>query len=203
MSTDHATPDADAGADHDPYDIVPDGFVEAWDAETIPEALDKAEAAPSTTDPREQRRCSNCLAARLTPLSDRHSAHSWECTECHARIDAALPPLTDAARTAGHTPESGRESTHPRCRGCLSTDLYPVPESAPLDVRWACLDCGERFDDALPSRAAVVRGDVTPAEKAAIGEAYAETVTWDGVRKTNVRPVGETESTTLEEVFDG
>ena len=158
MSTDHATPDADAGAEHDPYDIVPDGFVEAWDAETIPEALAKAEAAPSTTDPRDQRRCTACLAARLTPLSDRHSAHSWECTECHARIDAALPPLTDARRQAAHYPMYERAAGEARCRGCLSTALYQVPEAAPCDVRWACLDCGERFDAALPPTIVEKRG---------------------------------------------
>ena len=170
MSTDHATPDADAPDTHDPYGIVPDSFTDDWDADTIPAALAKAEAAPSTTDPAAQRRCTECLAARLTPLSDELSAHSWECTECDARIDAALPPLRDATRTAAHAPETDRESAQPRCRGCLGTYLYPVPETAPLGVRWACLDCGARFDAALPSLLATQRGEATQAEKARIGE---------------------------------
>lgn len=174
MSAQHAPhDDADAPAAVDPYGIVPDSFTDDWDAETIPQALAKAEAAPSTTDPRAQQRCPDCLAARLTPLPDARGA-DWACTECHGRHDAVLPSERDAARQATHAPETERESALPRCRGCLSTRLYPVPESAPADDRWACLDCGAGFDDALPSALATRRGEATSAEKERIGEVMRE-----------------------------
>jgi hypothetical protein len=170
MSAQHAPHDDADGADpHDPYDIVPEGFCENWNADSIPEALANAEAAASTTDPAAQPRCPACLAARLTPLPSADGP-AWECTECKARHDAALPPLRDARRQAAHAPDTEREAALPRCRGCLATRLYPVPERAPLAVRWACLACSERFDDALPSMLATQRGEATSAEKARIGE---------------------------------
>jgi len=64
MSAKHA-PHSDAPAPADPYGIVPDSFVDDWDADSIAEALAKAEAAPSTTDPRAQQRCPDCLGARF------------------------------------------------------------------------------------------------------------------------------------------
>jgi len=172
MSAKHA-PHRDATDPHDPYGIVPDDFCENWNASSIPAALAKAEAAPSTTDPRAQQRCPNCLAARLTPLPDDRGA-DWACTECHGRHDAVLPSERDAARQATHAPDTDRESALPRCRGCLSTRLYPIPESAPADDRWACLDCGAGFDDALPSLLATRRGEATQAEKQRIGEVMRE-----------------------------
>ena len=47
----------DRTTDHDPYNVVPDGFVDAWNSQTsetvttIPEALAVAERAPSSTGP--------------------------------------------------------------------------------------------------------------------------------------------------------
>jgi hypothetical protein len=172
MSAKHA-PHSDAPDPVDPYGIVPDSFTDDWNADSIAEALAKAEAAPSTTDPRAQQRCPDCLAARLTPLPDDRGA-DWACTECHGRHDAVLPSERDAARQADHAPDTDRESALPRCRGCLSTALYPIPERAPLDARWACLDCGERFDTALPSELDTRRGEATKAEKARIGEVMRE-----------------------------
>jgi hypothetical protein len=164
MSAQHAPhDDAEPPATHDPYGIVPDDFCDAWDADSIPEALANAEAAPSTTDPAAQPRCPHCLAARLTPLPSADGP-AWECTECKARHDAALPPLRDARRQAAHAPDTEREAALPRCRGCLATRLYPVPEPAPLEDRWACLECGERFDSALPSQIAEKRGHVDAAD---------------------------------------
>jgi hypothetical protein len=164
MSAQHAPHDDADGADpHDPYDIVPEGFCENWNADSIPEALANAEAAASTTDPAAQPRCPACLAARLTPLPSADGP-AWECTECKARHDAALPPLRDARRQAAHAPDTDREAAQPRCRGCLSTRLYPVPERAPLAVRWACLECGERFETALPPVVVEKRGHVDAAD---------------------------------------
>ncbi len=150
-------------------EIAPDDFCENWNADSIREALANAEAAPSTTDPRAQQRCPSCLAARLTPLPEA-PAYDWACTECNERHAAVLPSQRDAARQASHAAETDRDAARPRCRGCLSTRLYPVPESAPAADRWACLDCGAGFDDALPSLLATLRGEATAAEKARIGE---------------------------------
>jgi len=170
MSAQHARPDdAEPPEPVDPYGIVPDSFTDDWDADSIPEALAKAEAAPSTTDPRDQQRCPNCLTARLTPLPDDRGA-DWACTECNKRHDAVLPSQAEAARQAAHAPDTERDAARPRCRGCLSTRLYPVPESAPAADRWACLDCGAGFDDALPSALDTRRGEATQAEKQRIGE---------------------------------
>jgi DNA-directed RNA polymerase subunit RPC12/RpoP len=198
MSADHAAPDdADAADTHDPYNIVPEGFCDAWNADTIPQALANAESAPSTTDPREQQRCPHCLTVRLTPLPSDQSGADWECTRCTRQFDEPLPSEATAARQAAHAPTTDREAAQPRCRACLSTRLYPAPEAAPIADRWACLDCGAGFDQALPSRRATERGDVTRAEKAAIGDALGEDVTWTELRKREVKPVGDTEATTL------
>jgi ribosomal protein L37AE/L43A len=200
MSAENATADDDAPDSHDPYGIVPEGFTDAWDADSIPQALKNAESAPSTTDPREQQRCPHCLAARLTPLTADYTSDEWECTQCNRRFATPLPSQATAARNAPHAPATDRDAAKPRCRRCLSTALYPAPEAAPIGDRWACLECGAGFDQALPSRAAVVRGDVTAAEKQAIGAAFGRGVSWEGVRKADVKPIGETEEATLEEV---
>jgi ribosomal protein L37AE/L43A len=203
MSAQHAPhDDAAAPAPADPYGIVPDSFTDDWGADSIPEALAKAEAAPSTTDPRAQQRCPDCLAARLTPLTEEYSSGEWACTECHARPAAVLPSQIEAERNAEHFPKHDGDPGSARCRNCLSTALYPFPESAPADDRWGCLDCGAGFDDALPSRRAQQRGEITRAEKRAVGEAFSGAVEWSGVRKPEVEPVGETEQVGFEEVRD-
>jgi len=197
MSAQHAPHDAEAPEPVDPYGIVPEGFLDDWNADSIADALQNAEAAPSTTDQRQQRRCPNCLAARLTPLTDDYSDGEWACTECHARPAAVLPSQADAERQAAHYPKHEGDPGTARCRECLSTALYPFPDSAPADDRWGCLDCGAGFDRALPSRRAQERGEITRAEKDAVGAAFSGSVEWSGVRKAEVEPVGETEATTL------
>lgn len=64
---------------HDPHDLVPDNFVQAWNRQTdatvttIPEALAVAERAPSSTPHGEFRRCPECQSVKV-----RHKCGSRE-----------------------------------------------------------------------------------------------------------------------------
>ena len=179
MSTDHADAvdsDHDAGW-HDPHDIVPDAFRERYShAESVSEALAIAENEASDTDPDEFERCPSCLSVRLrTKPSGKDIPNKvdgdMKCTGCGEHFDNPLPSLVEARRDADHAPDTDRETERQRCRECLSTDLYPVPDRAPaVAVNWVCLDCGSRFDDALPSYNATVRGEASSAERKRIGE---------------------------------
>lgn len=212
MSADHATADDDAPDSHDPYGIVPDDFCENWNAETIPQALSNAESAPSTTAPAERPRCPDCLSVDLTPrashaMTAADSGGGWRCHDCASVVTDALPPLAAARRDAAHAVETDREAVRPRCRGCLSTALYPVPERAPLEVRWGCTACGDTFDEPLPSRRATVRGDLDPPTRTAIREARQQregidAADLESITKADVEPIGETEAVTLGEVTD-
>ena len=53
--------------ENDPFGVVPDGFCDAWGADTIPEALAIAEGAPGTTPNEEKPRCNEpgCWTTRL------------------------------------------------------------------------------------------------------------------------------------------
>ena len=93
------TPDPD---DPDPYDIVPDDFVDRFEgAETIPEALAAAARQPSTTDARDKRRCPECLQCKVRRRRDFTNQtdidDDWKCkeTECCATFDRPVPPAAD------------------------------------------------------------------------------------------------------------
>jgi DNA-binding transcriptional regulator YiaG len=49
----------------DPFDIVPDDFTDAWDASSIPDALERAERGKSTTPASDQPRCPVCKSIRI------------------------------------------------------------------------------------------------------------------------------------------
>ena len=86
--------------EHDPHDIVPDGFCEAYGADTIPEALEIAEQASSTTPDEERYRCPECGSFRITTkqrTQDMEHAVDTEhkCTMCKAHFDKPAPPLSE------------------------------------------------------------------------------------------------------------
>ena len=63
-------------------EIVPEGFVDQWDADSVEEALAKAEAAPTTTE--EVRKCPVCGSQRVYAKTGKPQSHSVD-TEfrCH------------------------------------------------------------------------------------------------------------------------
>jgi DNA-directed RNA polymerase subunit RPC12/RpoP len=94
MSAQHAPHDDGADA-RDPFDIIPPAFDE-WPGDTIAEKLRAAEEAPSSTDPREQQRCPECLARRLRPKFPKSArtpddVPAYVCLTCEASIDRPLP----------------------------------------------------------------------------------------------------------------
>ena len=98
MSADRDFVDDRAPDGHDPYDIVPDGFVDAYDATSIPEALRKAEQAPSRTPTDEMRRCPNpeCHSVRIRikpgdPDRAQRRAGDYTCAECSTHFDTPAP----------------------------------------------------------------------------------------------------------------
>ena len=174
MSADTDFVDDRAPDAHDPYGIIPEGFVDAYDATSIPEALRKAEQADPCTPTDEMKRCPTCLTVRIRikvgdPDRDQRTAGAYTCAECSSHFDEPLPPLADAREQAAHAPTATHDAALPRCQGCLSTDLYPVPERAPaVEARWKCFECGLAFDDALPARNAMA--DADPAARERVGE---------------------------------
>ena len=95
--TDNRTPD------RDPHDIIPDGFLEAYGATSIPEALRKAERAPSTTNPHTQPRCPDCGSIKCIPKPGHHELDAkketdWKCGECGSHFDDRAPSKLEAAK---------------------------------------------------------------------------------------------------------
>jgi len=81
----------------DPHEIIPDGFLDAFDAETPAEALEQAERAPSSTDPEDMRRCRNCWSQKcIRKVADwetiQRKPGAWKCNECQEHQDNPLPP---------------------------------------------------------------------------------------------------------------
>jgi predicted RNA-binding Zn-ribbon protein involved in translation (DUF1610 family) len=95
MSATHAPADADApdddDTDHDPYGIVPEGFCAAWGADSIPEALRRAEQAPSTTVASDRGYCPDCGSVRIAEKPSDNTAQrrreDYECHHCGAHFD--------------------------------------------------------------------------------------------------------------------
>ena len=168
MSTDREFVDDrhDAPDDPDPYDIVPNDFIANWggpEVTTIAGALRVAEQAPSTTPRSEMKRCpaKGCGSVKIRYKPGEEQSNSregiYQCVSCKSHFTTPLPSLNDARRDADHAPETDREAEKPRCPGCESVSLYPVPERAAPDSLWICRDCGDRFDEAAPSQIDKVR----------------------------------------------
>jgi hypothetical protein len=110
MSAQHAPPDPAAWVDdrdtdptdHDPHGIVPDGFVQAWGGTSIPDALRRAEAAPSSTPTLDRGVCPACESQQVSPKagtydSDQRQSGAYKCLECGAHFDSPA----DAADAPG------------------------------------------------------------------------------------------------------
>jgi len=71
----------------DPHGIVPSGFKQQYgNANTLAQAMRNAEAAESTTEGGEKRRCSHCLSICVVEKQDRGIEHArseqFKCSEC-------------------------------------------------------------------------------------------------------------------------
>lgn len=107
MSAQHAPPDPDEwvddrdlGTDHDPHGIVPDDFCDAWDADSIPEALRKAEAAPSSTATYDRYQCPECESVQVASKSEKwaseqRAAGAYKCLDCGSHFAEPLRPDTE------------------------------------------------------------------------------------------------------------
>jgi len=94
----------DREIDHDPYDIVPDGFCENWNATNIPDALANAEEAPSSTPRGELRRCPHCQSVKVRMKKANYELEhmrpeNYRCEECGEHFDDPQRPSDD--RVAG------------------------------------------------------------------------------------------------------
>ena len=103
MSTTRHPPTDGRTPDRDPHGIIPDGFLDAYGASTIPEALDKAERAPSTTNPHTQPRCPDCGSIKCIPKPGHHEMDAkkdtkFSCGECGHHFDQPAPSKLKAAK---------------------------------------------------------------------------------------------------------
>lgn len=91
----------DEAADRDPYGILDDvDFLDDWGADTIEEALAKAEEAPSTTDYDYVRRCPACFSARVVSKcgwtnSPKQKPGDLKCDSCGHHFTETAPILAD------------------------------------------------------------------------------------------------------------
>jgi len=79
--------------------IIPDDFVDAYDADSIPEALRHAEQAPAhdaaDTEDRECPRCSSVRIKRKTGADSQQThATDFVCTHCRTHFDDPEHPET-------------------------------------------------------------------------------------------------------------
>ena len=103
MSAKRHPPTDDRTLDRDPHGIIPDGFLDAYGASTIPEALRKAERAPSTTNPHTQPRCPDCGSIKCIPKPGHHELYAkkdtkFSCGECGHHFDQPAPSKLEAAK---------------------------------------------------------------------------------------------------------
>jgi len=102
MSANTHTPDP-AGRQRDPYGIIPEGFLAAYGATSIPEALRTAEQAPSSTNPYDMSRCPECGSTVVIPkpghreISNKRDG-AYKCGECPAHFDEPAPSKLEAAQ---------------------------------------------------------------------------------------------------------
>jgi len=100
-----------------PDRIVPDGFREAWGAETLEEALRTAEAAPSSTPREEMSRCPRCLSTKV-----RWESGLRKCDECGKHDFNPLPAPAEFDVQRPICPECGGPRLRTQVRGGLKCD---------------------------------------------------------------------------------
>jgi uncharacterized protein with PIN domain len=75
------------------HPIIPDSFVDDYNADSVAEALRKAELRPSTTPDEERKRCPNCGALGVMPKSakmkdyDCRKEGNYKCDRCFSHFD--------------------------------------------------------------------------------------------------------------------
>ena len=118
--------------ENDPFGVVPDGFCDAWGADTIPEGLERAERAPSSTPEEEHRRCPVCGSVRVRKKIKRRDVPNarpepFKCTSCYQHFEKPITP---------NDPETmhGKSTTDDRVPfdWVGSADLKDPAERAPL-----------------------------------------------------------------------
>jgi len=125
------------GTSRERHPIIPPDFVDAWDAESVEEALRIAENAPSSTSKDEMHRCpaEGCGSVKLRAKPGEKQANSregdYQCVACKAHIDERLPPIASY-------PVDG-----PVCPTCASWRVRPVP----IDGGYRCIDCEDTFEE--------------------------------------------------------
>jgi len=147
MSTDREFVDDryDAPDDPDPYDIVPNDFIQNWggpEVTTIAGALRVAEQAPSTTDRDEMPRCPECesVKLRIKPGQEQSNSRegSYQCVSCKAHIETPLPPEKPDETTTQATlddPKAKRQE-HLRAIGVSDNpETHPPAASFRLPTR--------------------------------------------------------------------
>lgn len=102
----------DRNHDRDPYDIIPEGFLLAYNASSISEALKKAEQAPSTTPEGELRRCPDCGSIKVLSKPGHREipnkrSEKYKCGECGGHFDTPDDPKDKSA--------PGEQSTLDEC----------------------------------------------------------------------------------------
>lgn len=85
----------------DPYDIVPPGFKQNYgNANSIKQALKNAEAAESTTEGGEKRRCKHCQSVCVVQKKSQHCEHAkseqYRCSECGKHFSDPDPSKEEA-----------------------------------------------------------------------------------------------------------
>ena len=82
-------------------DIIPDGFVDAYGADTIEEALEAAERARSVTEcDQMEPRCSECFSVKVVEkISHRdipnRRPEPWKCLECTSHLWETMPSIAE------------------------------------------------------------------------------------------------------------
>lgn len=127
----------------DPYGVVPDGFLDQWDVDTIDEGLAIMERKRSSTPYKEMKRCPNCGSTRvknkqrgLQGIQAHTVLTDYKCDRCNTHFDHRLVPRCEF------------EPVSPVCPDCDSK-LIDI-EFRRLNV--VCRDCGGEFDQAASSR---------------------------------------------------
>jgi len=100
MSTTRSPPSDDNPEEIDPHGIIPDSFLADWQADSIREAMRKAEAAPSTSDLTTRKRCPACGSTAWFEKGDVEMDHKRPepncCSDCGEHFNEPAPSKQEA-----------------------------------------------------------------------------------------------------------
>jgi len=128
MSTTRSPPGDDQPEEIDPHGIVPDSFLDDWDADSIREAMRKAESAPSTSNQYAMGRCPCCGSTAIVRKGDVEMEHKEDtefgcadCSGCH--FDEPAPTDIEAVEQHAERARQERPSTKERYESSERTTL--------------------------------------------------------------------------------